>query len=76
MIAPDDARRALQVGFAAYEARKRLPETPTVDFPQPAWDGGEIAGMFTLLSIPSRAWSDALLFVRFAREPRRAAARM
>src|SRR5215468_12385998 len=42
-------RGELEVGFAAYEARKRLPETPTVEFRQPAWDGGEIVGKRILL---------------------------
>ncbi|HLG48595.1 MAG TPA: tetratricopeptide repeat-containing glycosyltransferase family protein [Reyranella sp.] len=63
-------RGELEVGFAAYEARKRLPETPTVDFRQPAWDGGEIAGKRILL-YPEQGLSDVLLFVRFARELKR-----
>jgi hypothetical protein len=60
-------RGELEVGFAAYEARKRLPETPRVEFTQPEWDGGEIAGKRILL-YPEQGLSDVLLFVRFARE--------
>jgi len=63
-------RGELEVGFAAYEARKRLPETPRVEFSQPAWDGGEIAGKRILL-YPEQGLSDVLLFVRFARELKR-----
>ena len=63
-------RGELEVGFAAYEARKRLPETPKVEFSQPAWDGGEIAGKRILL-YPEQGLSDVLLFVRFARELKR-----
>jgi len=63
-------RGELEVGFAAYEARKRLPETPAVDFSQPAWDGGPIAGKRILL-YPEQGLSDVLLFVRFARELKR-----
>jgi predicted TPR repeat methyltransferase len=53
-------------GFAAYEARKRLPETPTPDFKQPAWDGGALEGKRILL-YPEQGLTDVLLFVRFAR---------
>jgi Flp pilus assembly protein TadD len=60
-------RGELEVGFAAYEARKRLPETPKVEFDRPAWDGGEIGGKRILL-YPEQGLSDVLLFVRFARE--------
>ncbi|HYD05195.1 MAG TPA: tetratricopeptide repeat-containing glycosyltransferase family protein [Reyranella sp.] len=60
-------RGELEVGFAAYEARKRLPETPRVEFRQPAWDGGDIAGKRILL-YPEQGLGDVLLFVRFARE--------
>jgi len=63
-------RGELEVGFAAYEARKRLPETPRVEFSQPAWDGGEIRGKRILL-YPEQGLSDVLLFVRFARELKR-----
>ncbi|TMJ27756.1 MAG: tetratricopeptide repeat protein [Alphaproteobacteria bacterium] len=63
-------RGELEVGFAAYEARKRLPETPRVEFSQPAWDGGEISGKRILL-YPEQGLSDVLLFVRFARELKR-----
>jgi tetratricopeptide (TPR) repeat protein len=63
-------RGELEVGFAAYEARKRLPETPSVDFSQPAWDGGPIQGKRILL-YPEQGLSDVLLFVRFARELKR-----
>lgn len=63
-------RGELAQGFAAYEARKRLPETPTPEFRQPAWDGGEIAGKRILL-YPEQGLSDVLLFVRFARELKR-----
>jgi Flp pilus assembly protein TadD len=63
-------RGELEVGFAAYEARKRLPETPKVDFAQPAWDGGPIEGKRILL-YPEQGLSDVLLFVRFARELKR-----
>jgi Flp pilus assembly protein TadD len=66
-------RGELEVGFAAYEARKRLPETPRVEFSQPAWDGGEIAGKRILL-YPEQGLSDVLLFVRFARELKRSGA--
>jgi Flp pilus assembly protein TadD len=60
-------RGELEVGFAAYEARKRLPETPKVEFSQPAWDGGDIRGKRILL-YPEQGLGDVLLFVRFARE--------
>ena len=63
-------RGELAEGFAAYETRKRLPETPTPDFAQPAWDGGPIEGKRILL-YPEQGLSDALLFVRFARELKR-----
>jgi len=63
-------RGELEDGFAAYETRKRLPETPTPDFAQPAWDGGPIEGKRILL-YPEQGLSDALLFVRFARELKR-----
>jgi tetratricopeptide (TPR) repeat protein len=63
-------RGELDEGFAAYETRKRLPETPTPDFAQPAWDGGPIEGKRILL-YPEQGLSDALLFVRFARELKR-----
>jgi tetratricopeptide (TPR) repeat protein len=63
-------RGELEQGFAAYEARKRLPETPTPEFLQPAWDGGPIAGKRILL-YPEQGLSDVLLFVRFARELKR-----
>jgi tetratricopeptide (TPR) repeat protein len=63
-------RGELEEGFAAYETRKRLPETPTPDFAQPAWDGGPIDGKRILL-YPEQGLSDALLFVRFARELKR-----
>jgi tetratricopeptide (TPR) repeat protein len=63
-------RGELEAGFAAYEARKRLPETPKPDFAQPAWDGGPIEGKRILL-YPEQGLSDALLFVRFARELKR-----
>jgi len=63
-------RGELQEGFAAYEARKRLPETPTPDFSQPAWDGGSIRGKRILL-YPEQGLGDVLLFVRFARELKR-----
>jgi ADP-heptose:LPS heptosyltransferase len=63
-------RGELAQGFAAYEARKRLPETPVPDFTQPAWDGGPIQGKRILL-YPEQGLSDVLLFVRFARELKR-----
>lgn len=63
-------RGELAQGFAAYEARKRLPETPAPDFTQPAWDGGSIQGKRILL-YPEQGLSDVLLFVRFARELKR-----
>ena len=63
-------RGELAQGFANYEARKRLPETPTPDFTQPAWDGGPLAGRRILL-YPEQGLSDVLLFVRFARELKR-----
>ena len=63
-------RGELEVGFAAYEARKRLAETPKVEFSQPAWDGGAIEGKRILL-YPEQGLSDVLLFVRFARELKR-----
>jgi len=63
-------RGELEVGFAAYEARKRLPETPAPDFCQPAWDGGPIGGKRILL-YPEQGLGDVLLFVRFARELKR-----
>ncbi len=63
-------RGELEAGFASYESRKRLPETPKPDFAQPAWDGGPIEGKRILL-YPEQGLSDALLFVRFARELKR-----
>jgi ADP-heptose:LPS heptosyltransferase len=63
-------RGELEAGFAAYEQRKRLPETPKPDFAQPAWDGGPIEGKRILL-YPEQGLIDALLFVRFARELKR-----
>jgi ADP-heptose:LPS heptosyltransferase len=63
-------RGELAQGFAAYEARKRLPETPAPDFRQPAWDGGPVGGKRILL-YPEQGLGDVLLFVRFARELKR-----
>jgi tetratricopeptide (TPR) repeat protein len=63
-------RGDLEQGFATYEARKRLPETPTPEFSQPAWDGGPIQGKRILL-YPEQGLGDVLLFVRFARELKR-----
>ncbi len=63
-------RGELAPGFAAYEARKRLPETPAPEFPQPAWDGGPLGGKRILL-YPEQGLGDVLLFVRFARELKR-----
>jgi Flp pilus assembly protein TadD len=81
-LAPDNRRTRVELaiallmrgelaeGFAAYETRKRLPETPTPDFTQPAWDGGPIQGKRILL-YPEQGLADVLLFVRFARELKR-----
>ncbi len=63
-------RGELRDGFATYEVRKRLPETPVPDFTQPAWDGGPIEGKRILL-YPEQGLGDVLLFVRFARELKR-----
>ncbi len=60
-------RGELEQGFAEYEARKRLPDTPAPDFRQPAWDGGPLEGKKILL-YPEQGLGDVLLFVRFARE--------
>jgi len=60
-------RGELREGFAAYETRKRLPETPAPEFSQPAWDGGPLLGKRILL-YPEQGLGDVLLFVRFARE--------
>jgi tetratricopeptide (TPR) repeat protein len=60
-------RGELAQGFAEYETRKRLPDTPAPDFRQPAWDGGPVEGKRILL-YPEQGLSDVLLFVRFARE--------
>lgn len=60
-------RGELLDGFAAYETRKRLPETPTPEFSQPAWDGGPLQGKRILL-YPEQGLGDVLLFVRFARD--------
>ncbi|HEY6981822.1 tetratricopeptide repeat protein [Reyranella sp.] len=68
-------RGDLREGFATYEARKRLPETPTPDFAQPAWDGGPIQGKRILL-YAEQGLSDVLLFVRFARELKRRGAKV
>src|SRR4029453_12591095 len=63
-------RGELAQGFAAYEARKRLADTPAPDFVQPAWDGGPLDGK-RILIYPEQGLSDVLLFVRFARELKR-----
>lgn len=63
-------RGELEAGFAAYEVRKRLPETVSPEFSQPAWDGGPIRGKRILL-YSEQGLSDVLLFVRFARELKR-----
>src|SRR5207245_10420933 len=63
-------RGELEEGWPAHEPRKRLPETPTPDFAQPAWEGGPIEGKRILL-YPEQGLSDALLFVRFARDLKR-----
>lgn len=63
-------RGDLEAGFAAYEIRKRLPETPTPEFVQPAWDGGPLQDKRIVL-YPEQGLSDVLLFVRFARELKR-----
>ncbi|SJZ91247.1 Tetratricopeptide repeat-containing protein [Enhydrobacter aerosaccus] len=63
-------RGQLREGFAAYEARKRLPEVPTPDFVQPAWEGGPIEGK-RLLLYAEQGLTDVLLFVRFARDLKR-----
>ena len=63
-------RGELEAGFDAYEIRKRLPETPTPDFVQPAWAGEPVQGKRILL-YPEQGLSDVLLFVRFARELKR-----
>ena len=60
-------RGELEAGFAAYEARKRLPETPAPDFSQPAWNGEAPEGKRILL-YAEKGLTDVLLFVRFARE--------
>jgi ADP-heptose:LPS heptosyltransferase len=60
-------RGELESGFATYETRKRLPETPTPDFNQPAWSGGPVDGKRILL-YAEQGLTDVLLFVRFARE--------
>jgi ADP-heptose:LPS heptosyltransferase len=60
-------RGELEQGFAEYETRKRLPDTPAPDFKQPPWDGGSLEGKRILL-YPEQGLSDVLLFVRFARE--------
>ena len=59
-------RGELAQGFAEYETRKRLPDTPAPDFRQPAWDGGALEGKSILL-YPEQGLSDVLLFIRFAR---------
>ena len=63
-------RGELAEGFAAYETRKRLPETPIPDFTKPAWEGEPISGKRILL-YSEQGLSDVLLFVRFARELKR-----
>lgn len=63
-------RGDMKQGFEAFEARKRLPETPVPDFRQPAWDGGPIEGKRILL-YPELGLTDGLLFIRFARELKR-----
>ncbi len=68
-------RGQLREGFAAYESRKRLPETPTPDFAQPVWDGGAIEGKRILL-YPEQGLTDVLLFVRFGRDLKRRGAKV
>ena len=63
-------RGELEAGFAAYETRKRLPETPAPDFSQPAWNGEPIEGKRVLL-YAEQGLTDVLLFVRFARDLKR-----
>jgi tetratricopeptide (TPR) repeat protein len=63
-------RGELEAGFAAYETRKRLPETPMPDFSQPAWNGESVQDK-RLLLYAEQGLTDVLLFVRFARELKR-----
>ncbi len=63
-------RGELAEGFADYEGRKRLPETPAPDFAQPAWTGEKLEGKRILL-YPEQGLTDVLLFVRFARDLKR-----
>lgn len=57
---------AYREGFAAYEARRQLPQIPKPPYPSlPYWEGESISGRHVLL-YPEQGFGDALQFVRFA----------
>ena len=57
----------LREGFAEYEWRWRMPgfATPLRDFPQPMWDGGDLAQR-TLFIHAEQGLGSAIQFVRYA----------
>jgi tetratricopeptide (TPR) repeat protein len=58
----------LREGFAEYEWRWRMPgfATPAPAFPQPKWDGGDLAGR-TLFVHAEQGLGSAIQFVRYVR---------
>jgi tetratricopeptide (TPR) repeat protein len=52
-------------GFAEFEWRWQLPEHPSRNFPQPLWDGSDLAGR-TILLHAEQGFGDSIQFVRYA----------
>jgi tetratricopeptide (TPR) repeat protein len=52
-------------GFAAFEARRRMPDFPaTAHAPVPRWDGSELRGR-RILVVDEQGLGDSMMFVRF-----------